>query len=1005
MIKGTVGQLLINDALPEDLRDYTRVLDKKGVTELFREVAKRYPERYKQILQDLQDLGADFASTKGVSVSLRHLSPGRHTREFVERLKAENQADIDDDTLDDDTREKRIVARTSKYYHDVEQAVMKDQEESGSPYLSQVRSGGRGNPAQLNQMAGAELLVADHKNNLVPIPLYSSYAEGVPPAEYWGSVYGTRRGSVSTKFATAESGFFCLAVGTKVRMADWSEKNIEDIVPGDLVLGADVQGNTFSVKVPAVFNNGPKDVVSYVLRKGRSQELVEVRCTREHKVLAKVKCGVGGGGRHTPTVMPIGARKTGLALVPAGEHLGEGGSHYEPYALLIGLLTGDGCLTGRTPTLATDDRDLIEMLKGIYESLGVHIAQIKGHAYEYLISGDTTFVKGLSNFKGRTTAGLTKRLRELGLMGKKSFEKELPAGIWSWDQESVAWYIAGLLESDGSVTHTKHSTLPVVKFGVTSEALARGLKDLLEIRFGIYSSSVLKAPLAKAREYNGHPVVSRHHCFHFCVANRDSLERLAKAIILPGRKGELLRSMMAAAASQVRDDSYAFALVSATPVGQVNTFDIEVDHPDHLFVLANGAIVSNSKQLALAAHRLVVNKERPHPHRLPVGLPVHVEDEGNVGAVLAKDAGPYKAGELLTPRILSEIKDKGVNEILVHSAITASDEEGGLDAWSAGSRERGGMAQIGDNVGIPAAQALSEPISQSALSEKHAAGGGKIGKKLGGFDYINKLFQAPEFFQEAAPLAPLTGIVKEIRAAPQGGNFVTVGDQELYVHPQHQVTVKPGEHVEVGDDLTDGFPHPRDLVKYRGVGAARQAFLNMAMEAFKSSGIKVHRRNVEPIVAGMINHMIVTDPNGAGDHILDDVVQYNRLAANYVPRDGAETIAPHKAVGRYLEEPALHYSIGTPVTKKVAEDLKKWGVEDIIAHKDAPPFASHWERLMTSTSQDPDWQTRLGGFYIGKSLVQSIHEGAKSDPRGTSFFPAIAQGVDFGEDLKTKGTY
>lgn len=620
MIKGTIGQLLINDALPEDLRDYSRVLDKKGITTLFREVAKRYPERYKQILQDLQNHGADFASTKGISVSLRHLVPGKHTKAFVDRLKAENQADIDNDELDDDTREKQIVARTSKYYTDVENAVMKDQEESGSPYLSQVRSGGRGNPAQLNQMAGAELLVADHKNNLVPIPLYSSYAEGVPPAEYWGSVYGTRRGSVSTKFATAESGFF-------------------------------------------------------------------------------------------------------------------------------------------------------------------------------------------------------------------------------------------------------------------------------------------------------------------------------------------------------------------------------------------------GKQLALAAHRLVVNRDRPYQHRLPVGLPVDVDDDGNIGSVLAKDAGPYKAGEILTPRILAELKDKDINEILVHSPMTASDEDGGLDAWSAGVRDTGGMSRIGDNIGIPSAQAMSEPISQGALSEKHSAGGGKIGKKLGGFDYINKLFQAPEFFQEAAPLAPMDGIVKEVREAPQGGSYITVGDQELYVHPQHQVTVKPGQHVETGDDLTDGYPHPRDLVKYRGVGEARRTFLNMAMQAFKDSGIKVHRRNVEPIVTGMINHVVVTDPNGAGDHILDDVVQYNRMAANYVPRDGVETIDPHKAVGRYLEEPALHYSVGTPITKKVAENLKKWGIADVAAHKDAPPFQSHWERLMTSTSQDPDWQTRLGGFYIGKSLVQSIHEGAKSDPRGTSFFPAVAQGVGFGEDLTTKGTY
>jgi hypothetical protein len=996
VLSTSVGNLLLNDALPEDLRDYTRVLDKKGIKALFTEIQKRYPERYKEILQEYMKLGADFASTKGISVSLRHALPGPKAKALIAQLKAQNQVDIDDDNIDDDEREKRILARTSQAYKAVEDAAVEDHRDSGSPYYTQLISGGRGNAAQLNQMSGAELLVADHRNKLIPVPLYASYADGVPPAEYWGSVYGTRRGVVSTKFSVASSGFFCLARGTLVRMADWSTKPIEDIQPGEQVLGADVTGTTFPVGVTARFANGKRAVKKFLFRKGRSKETVDITCTAEHKVLATIKCGAGGGAVHTPAVMPIGKRKTGLALVPAGSHSSDRGI-FEPFALLIGLLLGDGCLTGGTPTLSTADAGLIGTLRDLYEGYGLVFPPIKGHPHEYLVS------KGVMSGKA---SEVTARLKELGLYGKKAPEKAVPAEVTRWDQESVSWFIAGLLESDGSVTHTNNGVLPVVKFGVTSLALAQGLKELLEVRFGVYSSSISVANnVGKTWDRSGHVMRHNYPCYNICVANRDSLRRLAGACILPGEKGSKLRSALQRAPEPKRDDSYTYALIGAVDAGEVDTFDIEVAHPDHLFVLANGAIVSNSKQISLAAHRQVVNRDKPKEHRLPVGLPTNTSDDNNVGAVLAKDAGPYKAGTVLTPRIMAELRNRDVDDILVHSPLTSLDEDGGVDAWSAGTRDRGDLARVGDNIGVAAAQALTEPITNSMLAEKHKAGGGAVGKKLGGFDLINKLFQGPEFFQEAAPLAPQDGIVSEISEAPQGGKFVHIGEHKLYIPPGHNITIKQGQHIEEGDDLTDGIPHPADLIKYRGVGEARKVFLDLVSKAFQDSGVKAHRRNLEPVVSGLLNHAQVTDPDGAGDHIVDDIVQYNRLAANYVPRDGHEKLAPGKARGQYLEEPALHYSIGTKVTKRVAEDLDKWDIKDVSVHKNPPPFQSHWERLMTVTSRDPDWQTRLGGFYIGKSLMDAVHRGETSDPRGTSYFPAVAQGKDVGKDILQTGKY
>ena len=69
----TVGQILVNEALPEDLRDYHRVLDKKELTNLLRLVKDKYPDRYKKIEHDLETIGGDAAYSVGSSVSIKDL--------------------------------------------------------------------------------------------------------------------------------------------------------------------------------------------------------------------------------------------------------------------------------------------------------------------------------------------------------------------------------------------------------------------------------------------------------------------------------------------------------------------------------------------------------------------------------------------------------------------------------------------------------------------------------------------------------------------------------------------------------------------------------------------------------------------------------------------------------------------------------------------------------------------------------------------------------------------
>jgi hypothetical protein len=105
----------------------------------------------------------------------------------------------------------------------------------------------------------------------------------------------------------------------------------------------------------------------------------------------------------------------------------------------------------------------------------------------------------------------------------------------------------------------------------------------------------------------------------------------------------------------------------------------------------------------------------------------------------------------------------------------------------------------------------------------------------------------------------------------------------------------------------------------------------------------------------------------------------------------------------YLEEPVLHYSVGTKITKSVADTMKRYGINNIQAHKEPPPFESEMVRGMANISNDPDWMTRMLGSYQERGFLNSVHRGLASDTSGSSYVPALARGEQFGVSGPTSG--
>lgn len=398
------------------------------------------------------------------------------------------------------------------------------------------------------------------------------------------------------------------------------------------------------------------------------------------------------------------------------------------------------------------------------------------------------------------------------------------------------------------------------------------------------------------------------------------------------------------------------------------------------------------KQMATAASSLMVTTT---DCKTSTGFATTAGDKDNIGAVLAKDFKNLPAGTVITAKHYKDFKDSPDEPMFVRSTTTCEAHKG-ICQRCAGIRETGRFAELGDHVGITAASAKAERIAQGSLNTKHNSGQSLKGDDAyGGFKYINQLAQMPESFADKATVSEVEGKVTSITAAPQGGSYVKIGTTEHYVPHGYGVRVKEGDDVDPGDRLSDGLINPADVVRLKGIGGARHYLTHQMTKAYRAGGLGVHRRNVESTVRAMLDHVVVDDLDSVGDHLPGDVVSYSALAASYKPRPDAVTVKPQEAIGKYLEAPALHYTIGTKVTRSIAKDIEKYQPE-VVAHPVSPGFTPVPVRLRTSNHHDEDWASKLQGSYLEKNLITDTQRGASSDIHGTNPVPALLYGMELG---------
>jgi DNA-directed RNA polymerase subunit beta' len=384
----------------------------------------------------------------------------------------------------------------------------------------------------------------------------------------------------------------------------------------------------------------------------------------------------------------------------------------------------------------------------------------------------------------------------------------------------------------------------------------------------------------------------------------------------------------------------------------------------------------------------------------PNGIDVLVDDRESIGAYLAKSVSSYNRNNEVTAKMLNDLKQKGVKHITIRSPMTCQSNRkhhsGGLCQMCVGKREKG-MAAMDSYIGLVAGTAVAEPLTESAMKARHSGGAATSLGGQQGFKLINQLANIPKTFIGKAPLAQEDGFVTSLSPAAAGGHFISINDQEHYIGLDQEPKVKLGDRVEEGQVLSTGLIDPSEVVKHRGIGDGRKYYMESMKKAFDDSNLPVNRRNFELIAKAAIDHVKITDPEGLGDYLPDQVVSYSAVEKDYQPRKDAKMMRADLAYGKYLEKPELHYTIGTKITTAVINQLRNHEIESVLVHDDKPNFEPVMVRLVDIPEHHDDWMHVLNSTNLAKRFVNMVNRGASSDTKGASPIPGLAHGVGFGE--------
>lgn len=226
-----------------------------------------------------------------------------------------------------------------------------------------------------------------------------------------------------------------------------------------------------------------------------------------------------------------------------------------------------------------------------------------------------------------------------------------------------------------------------------------------------------------------------------------------------------------------------------------------------------------------------------------------------------------------------KIIDCGVERVKIRTVLNCKTEHGVCAKCYGRNLATGKPVNIGEAVGIIAAQSIGEPGTQLTMRTFHTGGvaGGDITQ---GLPRVEELFEARKP-KGLAVITEISGKIEVDETAKRKEVVVTSedGQAETYQIPYgSRLKVKNGDYIEAGEPLTQGSINPHDIVRVKGIGGVQDYIVKEVQRVYRLQGVDINDKHIEVIVRQMLSKVKVEDP---GDTDLlpggyEEVLTYNK---------------------------------------------------------------------------------------------------------------------------------
>ena len=242
--------------------------------------------------------------------------------------------------------------------------------------------------------------------------------------------------------------------------------------------------------------------------------------------------------------------------------------------------------------------------------------------------------------------------------------------------------------------------------------------------------------------------------------------------------------------------------------------------------------------------------------------------------VVDKDGNPIvKANHMVTPKRAEKIMKYGVDEngeslkqVKIRTILTCKAHNGVCTKCYGANMATGEPVQVGEAVGIIAAQSIGEPGTQLTMRTFHSGG-------VAGDDITQGLPRVEELFEARKPkgLAIITefGGVATINDTKKKREIIVTnqetGESKAYLIPYgSRIKIADGAVLEAGDELTEGSVNPHDILKIKGLRAVQDYMIQEVQRVYRLQGVEINDKHIEVLVRQMLKKIRIEEAGESG---------------------------------------------------------------------------------------------------------------------------------------------